>query len=122
MYVSYIIYTISFLSFFPMHAGAIRVRMHSQLTYLNTNDMLRTMFLNISTLANICLSKPVSTASVERSFSRMKLIKTRSRNRIRQSSFPYLMKMAIETPEKLSDFDLDAIISEWSRKPRRIVV
>ena len=52
----------------------------------------------------------------------MKLIKTRIRNRIGQSSPFYLMKMAIETPEKLSDSDLDAIISVWNRKPRRIVV
>ena len=33
-----------------------------------------------------------------------------------------LIKMAIETPDKLSDSDLDAIISVWNRKPRRIVV
>ena len=50
----------------------------------------------------------------------MKLIKTRIRNRIGQSSLSYLMKIAIETPEKLSDSDLDAIISVWNRKPRRI--
>ena len=49
----------------------------------------------------------------------MKLIKTRIRNRIGQSN---LMKIAIETPEKLSDSDLDAIISVWNRKPRRIAV
>ena len=65
--------------------------LYSQLTELTTSDMLRTMFPNISTLANICLSIPVSTASVERSFSQMKLIKTRIRNRIGQSSLSYLM-------------------------------
>ena len=81
--------------------------LYSQLTELTTSDMLS----KISTLANICLSIPVSTASVERSFSQMKLIKTRIRNRIGQSSLSYLMKIAIETPEKLSDSDLDAIIS-----------
>ena len=75
--------------------------LYSQLTELTTSDMLRTMFPNISTLANICLSIPVSTASVERSFSQMKLIKTRILNRIGQSSLSYLMKIAIETPEKL---------------------
>ena len=48
----------------------------SQLTELSTDEMLRTIFPNISTLANICLTIPVSTASVERSFSQMKLIKT----------------------------------------------
>ena len=96
--------------------------LYSQLTELTTSNMLRTMFPNISTLANICLSIPVSTASVERSFSQMKLIKTRIRNRTGQSSLSYMMKIAIETPEKLSDSDLDAIISVWNRKPRRIAV
>ena len=90
----------------------------SQLTKLSTDEMLRTIFPNISTLANICLTIPVSTASVERSFSQMKLIKTRIRNRIGQFSLSHLMKIAIETPETLSDAELDAIISVWNRKPR----
>ena len=50
--------------------------LYSQLTELGTNKMLRTMFPNVSTMANICLPINVSTASVERSFTQMKLIKT----------------------------------------------
>ena len=73
----------------------------SQLTELSTDEMLRTIFPNISTLANICLTIPVSTASVERSFSQMKLIKTRIRNRIGQFSLSHLMEIPIETPETL---------------------
>ena len=46
----------------------------------------------------------------------MKLIKTRIHIRIGQSS------TAIETPEKLSDSDLDAVFSVWNRKCRRIAV
>ena len=75
---------------------------------------------NISTLVNICLSIPVGTASVDRSFSQMKLIKTRLRNWIGQSSLSYLVKICIETMEKLTDTDLEAIISIWNRKPRKI--
>ena len=52
------------------------------LTELSTDKMLRIIFPNISTLANICFTNPVSTASVQRSFSQMKLIKTRIRNRM----------------------------------------
>ena len=96
--------------------------LYSQLTELTTNEMLITMFPNISTLANVCLSIPVGTASVERSFSQMKLIKTRLRNRTGESSLSYLMKIAINTPEKLTDTDLEAIITIWNRKPRRIAV
>ena len=96
--------------------------LYSQLTELTTSDMLRMMFPNISTLANICLSMPVSTASVERSFSLMKLMKTQICNQIGQSSLSYLMKIAIEAPGKLSDSDLDAIISVWKGNPRRTAV
>lgn len=60
--------------------------LYFQLTELTTNEMLITMFPNISTLVNVCLSIPVGTASVERSFSQMKLIKTRLRNRTGESS------------------------------------
>ena len=91
--------------------------MQLQLTELATNEMLVTMFPNLSTL-----SIPVGTASVERSFSPMKMIKTRLRNRLGQCSLSQLMKIAIESPERLSDDDLENIFTMWSRKPRKIAV
>jgi len=42
--------------------------------YLITDDMLITMFPNLHKLATICVTIPVSTASIERNFSQMKLI------------------------------------------------
>ena len=47
-----------------------------QLKELITNEMLVTMFPGLQKIASIGLTLPVSTASVERSFSQMKLIKT----------------------------------------------
>ena len=47
-----------------------------QLKELVTNEMLITMFPNLSKIASICLTIPVLTASGERSFSEMKFIKT----------------------------------------------
>ena len=44
------------------------VDMKAQLRELARNDMLVTMFPNLSALSNVCLSMPVATASVERSF------------------------------------------------------
>ena len=44
----------------------------SQLTELTINDMQRTMLPNISTLANICPSIPVSSASIERSLPKIR--------------------------------------------------
>ena len=45
----------------------------------------------------------------------MKLIKTQLRNQIRQSSLSYVMKIAIETLDKLTDTDLEAIIHPQRR-------
>lgn len=70
--------------------------MKAQLKKLTNHEMLVTMFTNLSTLSNICLSIPVSIASVERSFSQMKMIKTRLRNRIRKSSLNYLILIITE--------------------------
>ena len=51
-----------------------------QLKELSTNSMMQTMFPNLSILANVCLTIPIGTASVERSFSHMKMVKSRLRN------------------------------------------
>ena len=80
--------------------------------------MLKTMFLHLNTLANVCMTIPVGTASVERSFSQMKMIKTHLRNRLGEKSLSYLMKIAIEA----SDDDLETIVGIWTRKPKRIGV
>ena len=95
--------------------------MKAQLKELATNSMLIAMFPNLSFIANICLSIPVGTASVERSFSQIKMIKTRLRNHLGEMSLS-LMKMAIESPQKICDRDLEEVIDVWNRKPRRIVV
>ena len=73
---------------------------------------------NLHKLAAICLTLPVSIASVERSFSHMKQIKTRLRNRMGEQSLSNLMKVAIESPETLVDKDLEEIVCVWNRKGR----
>ena len=49
---------------------------NKQLKELSTSSMLEIMCPGLSTLANVCMTIPVGTASVERSFSQMKMIKT----------------------------------------------
>ena len=78
-----------------------------QLKDLASNEMMKTMFPNLSTLS---LSIPVATASVERSFSQTKLIKTRLRSRLCDTSLSHLMKIAIGSPDKLTDSDLEDIV------------
>ena len=96
--------------------------MQLQLKELVTNETLVSMFPNLNTLANISLSIPVSTASVERSFSQMKLLKTRLRNRLSDKNISHLMKIAIESPDQLQDTDLEEIINVWNRKNRKVPV
>ena len=84
--------------------------------------MLVTMFPNLHKMASIGLTLPVSTASVERSFSQMKLIKTRRRNSLSEGTLAQLMRIAIESPDKLTDDDLEEVLDIWNRKPRRVPI
>ena len=68
-----------------------------QLKELLTNDMLIALFPYLHKRATICLSIPISTASVERSFSDMKLIKNRLHNRLNLAC--PTMKIVFESPE-----------------------
>ena len=79
------------------------------------------MFPNIVKLLSILLCLPVSTASVERSFSAMKTIKTRLRNRLSDVTLSHLMRIAIEGPDTLSDLDLDEIVNIWSKMKTRVL-
>ena len=92
----------------------------SQLKELVSSDMLKAMFPNLHKMASIGLTIPVSTASVERSFSQMKLVKAHLCNALSDCSLSHLMKIAIEEPEVLSDSDLDEIVNVWQRKSRRV--
>ena len=96
--------------------------MKAQLKELASNDMIKTLFPNLSKIGAICLSTPVTTASVERSFSQMKLIKTHLRSSLNDKSLSNLMKIALESPDELTDSHLEEVVNVWNRKSRRIVV
>ena len=93
-----------------------------QLKELVRNEMLVTMFPNLQKIASICLTIPVWTASVKRSFSQMNLIKTRLRNLLSEGRLSHLMRIAIESSEKLKEDEVEAILEVWNRKPRRISI
>ena len=94
----------------------------SQFHELVTNETLISMFPNLNTLASIRLTIPIGTVSVELCFSQVKMIKTRLRSRLGEKSLSHLMKIAIESPEKQSDSNLENIVDIWYRKSRRIIV
>ena len=81
--------------------------------------MLVEMFPHLSDHAKVCLSIPVGTASVEQSFSQMKMIKTRLRNRLGEQNLAHLMRIVIET---LPDDVLESVANIWSRKTRCIAI
>ena len=60
------------------------------------------------------------TAYVDHSFSQINMIKTRLRNRLGETNLSHLMKIAIESPQTLSDKELEQIVDIWNRKARRI--
>ena len=69
-----------------------------QFKELITNEMLVTMFPNLQKISSIGMTLLVSTASVERSFSQMKLFKTRLRNSLTEGRLIQLMRIATLNP------------------------
>ncbi len=76
-------------------------------------------FPEIWKIMNIMMALPIGTASVERSFSQMKLIKTRLRSKLSDLNLEHLMKIAIEGPN-LSDVNFMEILHIFKEKNRHI--
>ena len=82
-------------------------------------EAYKSIFPQMFSLMNILLAIPMSTATVERSFSQMKLVKNRLRNRLSDVSLPQLMRIAIEGPE-LTDINFEEILDIFAQQNRRI--
>ena len=85
-------------------------------------DDIRAGFPNLSKLAEILEVIPVTTATIERSFSSMKLIKTRLRSRLGEETLEHTMRICIEGPQQLSKQTLEHIIDEYRKIKRRKIV
>ncbi len=72
-------------------------------------------------LIDIMLSIPVGTATAERSFSEMKLIKTRLRSRLTEQNLARLMRIAIEGPE-LNEINFSEILDIFKQSNHRIIL
>ena len=70
-------------------------------------------------LMNLILTLPVGTASVERTLSQMKMVKTRLWNRISDVNLPKLMRIVIEGPD-LSIIDFQEILEVFKETTHRI--
>ena len=93
--------------------------MQEVLQSMQTTEAYRGIFPQTFTLLNILLAIPVGTASVERSFSQMKMLKTRLRNRLSDSNLSQLLKIAVEGQE-LSRVQFEEIMEVFKESNRRI--
>ena len=78
---------------------------------LCTNDTSAALFPNMAQFARICRVIPIHTADVERTFSQLKLIKTRTRNRMNEKTLDSL-RIALEGP----DVDKFPVAEVWASK------
>jgi len=68
---------------------------------------------NLSKLAAILEVLPVTTATVERTFSSMKLMKTRLHSRMGENTLEHTMRICIEGPDQLSNDTLEAVVDHY---------
>ena len=93
-----------------------------QIKKLIRNEVLVTMLPNLHIVAAICLTIPLSIASIERSFFKMKLIKTHLQNSFSESRLSHIMKITIEYAEELTENEVEAILEVWNRKLPRLCI
>ncbi len=109
-----------------MYLNHKRSHLQQVFSTLLTSSTTKTTFPNLAKLVAILIVLPVTTATVERSFSSMKLIKTRLRNRMGENTLDYAMyamRISIEGPGQLSDETLEEIIDYYKLlKKRRIIL
>ena len=81
----------------------------------------RSEYPNLCTLATIALTIPVATVDCERGFSTYNLIKTKTRNCLKQSSVHTLMLINLEGPS-IENFDFQRSFRVWSLKKKRRIM
>ncbi len=86
------------------------------------SNVTAALFPNMSTFAQICRVIPIHTADVERTFSQLKLIKTRTRNRMNEKTLDSLLRIAVEGPN-VQEFPIAEAVQLWaSKKNRRLIL
>lgn len=85
---------------------------------LCSNTTTASLFPNMSKFAQICRVVPIHTADVERTFSQLKLIKTRIRNRMNEKTLDALLRIAVEGPS-IEQFPVADAVQLWASKRNR---
>ena len=80
---------------------------------VDTSNVIMLFQTYVSKLATILEVLPVTTATVECSFSSMELVKTWLRSRMGEDTLQHTMRICIEGPDILSNEQLDAVIDYY---------
>ncbi len=104
-----------------VQAKETRPSLQDLLQTMQKCDSYKAIFPQMLSLMNILLAIPVSTATVERSFSQMKLVKNRLRSRLSDVSLAQLMRVAIEGPE-LTNVNFEESLAIFGQQNRRILL
>ncbi len=104
-----------------VQAKETRPSLQDLLQSMQKCDSYKAIFPQMFSLMSILLAIPVSTATVERSFSQMKLVKNRLRSRLSDVSLTQLMRVAIEGPE-LTTVNFEEILAIFGQQNRHILL
>ena len=116
-----------FHSFKDMFKEIMSSKTNSSVEKLTINNVLKVMrandmcsiYPNLSTLYHIFLTLPISSAGAERSFSRLKLIKSYLRSTMTEERLSGLALLSIER-QFATDLDYDKVMDYFAKmKPRR---
>ncbi len=99
------------------HCGHLK---HSEVIRDLCSDttFVASVFPIMSSFAKICRVIPVQTADVERTFSQLKLIKTRTRNRMCEKTLDSLLRIATEGPSP-QQYPVEEAVLLWAKKKNR---
>ncbi|CAF1226605.1 unnamed protein product [Rotaria sordida] len=87
------------------------------------DGMLKEIYPQLSSAAEMLRVAPISTATVERNFSTMNRILTKLRNQLTTQHVDQLMRISIEGADTLNEETKEEIINYWKKvKPRRLAV
>ena len=83
---------------------------------LKHNNVVKEIYLNCIYLLHLLLIFPISIACIERLFSRMKLVKTRLHNQMKQATLDSLLCIVTEIPsDGFNDEDFDFFVDKLKR-------
>ena len=103
-----------------MHDNYLILKHRDVIKGLCSNKTISEIFPNMNAFSQVCCVVPIHTADVERTFSQLKLIKTRIRNRLAESALDCLLRIAIEGPSP-EDYPFSEAVELWASKKNRSV-